>query len=425
MKKLFKTRLFAIPNVWVLRFLIVFSVVLLSSCQYYSVKKNQVPHRQYIPEEEVRQTLRQYEGVSPPVTRQPQPVQEPVKIALLAPLTGPHKDLGKGLLDAAQLAIFRSGNRNLILAPYDTKGSAVTATVAAKHAISEGAKIILGPVFSSSAKAVASVAAGSDIQVVSFSNDKSLEYSGVFAIGLMPEQQIKRVMEYAYSKGVKEFVTVLPNDAYGKAVAAEMKKFSTDNAGVSIIRNEVYQVDGRGRPLKIKEHMKAAIQSAMLGEEQSTAPVGVVMPASSSTTLQMLNALSLVKYNKEKVQFIGGDQWSDSTLLRNPLMEGAIFSAAPEGRRTDFENKFRSVYGYPAPKLSSFAYDGIALVATIVRMDQGQGFNKYSLTSPRGFIGIDGIFRLKDSGLAERGYAVMSISSGRVVVADPSPTSFN
>ena len=46
------------------------------------------------------------------------------------------------------------------------------------------------------------------------------------------------------------------------------------------------------------------------------------------------------------------------------------------------------------------------------------------MTNPRGFAGIDGIFRFRNDGLAERGLAVLEIQSGKARVIDPAPTAF-
>ncbi len=44
----------------------------------------------------------------------------PVSVALLLPLSGPSADLGRALLDAAQLALFDVSNEDFVLLPRDT-----------------------------------------------------------------------------------------------------------------------------------------------------------------------------------------------------------------------------------------------------------------------------------------------------------------
>ncbi|HTZ36379.1 MAG TPA: ABC transporter substrate-binding protein, partial [Stellaceae bacterium] len=68
-----------------------------------------------------------------------------VKVALLVPLSGPNAELGKAMLEAAQLALFTTGNDRLTLVPRDTTGTAEGAASAAKSVLADGAKLILGP----------------------------------------------------------------------------------------------------------------------------------------------------------------------------------------------------------------------------------------------------------------------------------------
>src|ERR1700730_9243394 len=76
----------------------------------------------------------------PPPPRQPPPLpsppagiaapapapaaSRPAKVALLAPLSGANAELGRAILDAAQLALFEVPGERLILVPRDTAGTA-------------------------------------------------------------------------------------------------------------------------------------------------------------------------------------------------------------------------------------------------------------------------------------------------------------
>lgn len=402
---------------------------MLFGCQYTGAlhgKKHIPAQRQHIPVEEANQINKQEE--LPPVEQQPvtdavKTDTGPIKIALLAPLSGSHKELGQGLLEAAQLAVFRIGDEKIILVPIDTKDSTSGAVDAAKKAVAEGAKIILGPVFSSSAKAIARIASDNNIPVVSFSNDKSLAGTGVFAIGFLPEQQINRLVEFAASHGIKEFASVLPNDAYGATVSKELQQIAQNNKDISILKSESYQLDNAGRAISLNERVQSAVDAGLKGKT-GPAPVGLLIPTNANVASAMFNYLSQNNFDKSQIQLLGGDQWNNEKLLQNPALEGAMFTASPPERRVDFENKFRSVYGHDAPKLASLAYDGVALTVTIARMS-GEGFTKEALTSPRGFVGVDGIFRLREDGLTTRGFAVMAVKNGHAIVIDPAPKNFS
>ncbi len=345
-----------------------------------------------------------------------------IKIALLVPLSGNYKELGQGLLNAAQLALFKVGNANLILLPIDTKDSTYGAVEAAKKAVAVGANIILGPIFSSGAKAIAKIATENNIQVISFSNDNSLAGTGVFAIGFIPEQQVRRIVNFAIEKGIKEFVTLLPKDAYGTTVTKELQQLLAGNKDVSVLRSESYPLDAQGRVIKLEEHAKDAFDAASSGNP--VAPRAILLPSSSVNAAKMVDVLNKNSDYKSKIQLLGNDQWYVPEILANSTFEGAWFTAFPRERRHEFENKFKEIYGYDTPKLGGLAFDGIALVATLAKLGGQAGFSREALTNPRGFIGVDGIFRLQEDGLVTRGFAIMSIKNGRAVIIDPAPTSF-
>ena len=47
-----------------------------------------------------------------------------------------------------------------------------------------------------------------------------------------------------------------------------------------------------------------------------------------------------------------------------------------------------------------------------------------SLTQGAGFVGVNGIFRLRGDGTNERGLAVAQVQNNQVVVIDPAPRGF-
>lgn len=396
-----------------------FCIIVLAGCQGLNLKG--IGKQEHTQERLVNQPMKPTEEQVVPQPEAEVPTQS-VKIALLAPLSGTYKDLGQGLVDAAQLAIFRIGDSNLTLMPLDAKDTPAGAILATKKAIEGGAKIILGPVFSNSSKAISKIAAENHISVISFSNDKTLAGSGVFAIGFMPDQQLKRITEFALSRDIKDFTTILPNDAYGSGVTKELSSITGKNKNITI-RNEEYQPIGKGKAFQLDEKIRSALAKANEAKVAQTQKA-ILFPAGWDNTKKALELLTVSGFDKSKLQLLGSEQFNEPAILQNPALDGAWFTSMPRERRAEYENKFKEVYGYDAPKLSSLAYDGVSLVATIIKISGKDDFSKEQLTNPRGFIGVDGIFRLKDDGLAERGLAIMVINSGKAVTLDAAPTNF-
>src|SRR5207302_2191935 len=90
----------------------------------------------------------------PPAGATRPPAAGPVKVALLVPLSGANADLGKAMLEAAQLALFTTAGDQLTLVPRDTAGAQDGAAGAARSAIAEGAQLVLGPLLAAEVEAV-------------------------------------------------------------------------------------------------------------------------------------------------------------------------------------------------------------------------------------------------------------------------------
>ena len=361
-----------------------------------------------------------------------------VRVAILVPLSGKYKELGKNMLDSAQLALFGIDEPNLILLPIDTKGTSYGAVEAVNKAIENDVKIILGPIFSKSARAIAKVAQENNISVVSFSNDKSLADKGIFAMGFRPEQQIRRIVEFAMEKGVEDFAAILPNNAYGAAAAKEMRNTVAENEMASVLKTEIFISDKSGRPQKLKSHVYSAFDSLMntkppkdydeelkkFNHNPIKFPRAMLVPQGGNNLNYVTELLTKYKHDGEKIKLLGTSNWYEDEVLNNPVLQGSWFAAPPKERRGIFERKFTEIYGYKPNELASLAYDGIALTATIARLTKGKDFSKRALTNPRGFFGIDGIFRFKENGLTERGLAVIEIWDGKYYIVSPPPENF-
>ena len=81
------------------------------------------------------------------------------RIALLLPLSGRAAPIGQSLQQAAEMALFDTGAKDLALAAYDSGETAETAVEAYRKARTDGAALVLGPLFGTSATALAPLVA--------------------------------------------------------------------------------------------------------------------------------------------------------------------------------------------------------------------------------------------------------------------------
>ena len=60
-------------------------------------------------------------------------------------------------------------------------------------------------------------------------------------------------------------------------------------------------------------------------------------------------------------------------------------------------------------------------------LSKGQPFERFTdaaLSDPNGFSGVDGIFRFRNDGSAERGLAILEVRQNGFAVVDPAPKTF-
>ncbi|MFO1156792.1 MAG: penicillin-binding protein activator [Rhodospirillales bacterium] len=148
-----------------------------------------------------------------PVMENVAPVEQPVKVALLLPLSGRLASLGKAMADAAQMALFDLADLRFQLLPLDDKGTAAGSVAAANDAIAQGAQMIIGPLLGASVSAVAPIAQAAGVPVVAFSSDRKVAAPGVYIIGFTPDAEVQRVVDFAALGGLTRFALAAPNSA--------------------------------------------------------------------------------------------------------------------------------------------------------------------------------------------------------------------
>lgn len=342
-----------------------------------------------------------------------------IRVALLVPLSGQYADVGKAMLNAAELAVFDINYPGLILMPFDTAGNEESAKKAAEEAIKSGAKIILGPLFNSTTKSVVQIAEKNSINVISFSNDKTLLKNGVFLLSFNPAEQIERVVEFAHNRGVNKFSALVPDNPYGVATINELTD-TIGKKGLVFKKVEWYK--------KTDANLSKSITRVVsLPENVSSTDIppkseGLLIPEGGRTLLAIVSRLYSKGLDSHRFRMLGSGEWDDENLAREPKLSGSWFATSPPEKRMVFEQNYKNTYGSEPIRIASLAYDAIALTGFII--SSGADFSRKSLVNKRGFSGINGVFRFKNNGLAERGLAVIEMNDGKFNIVDPAPENF-
>ncbi|MDC0033909.1 penicillin-binding protein activator [Alphaproteobacteria bacterium] len=378
----------------------------------------------------------------------PASVANKVPIGLLLPLSGPSAALGRSLLDASQLALFEVADKNFVLIPRDTMGTPEGARAAAASAIEDGAKLLLGPVFASSALAVAPLARDPGINMVAFTNNRAAAGDGAFVMGFLPSQRIERVVSYAASRGASRFAAVLPQGPYGDTARDAFLR-AVARAGAGVVRIERYvanaksmaeaakrlgKYDARRNALFVQRKTLSAtddevsrralnrlIHKETLGEVDFDA---VLLLETGEAIKGLAPLLPYYDIDIRTVRVLGIDDWSDRSLRREPSLARAWFASPPIDAAAEFMTRFKKIYAQLPHALAPLAYDATALAAVLASREGDANFGVEALTAENGFAGSAGLFRLLRSGLVEHQFAVFEVQQDKIKIVSDAPQSF-
>lgn len=359
-------------------------------------------------------------AIVPKGPRQPAPVATPTpapsastlpadqqrhRIALLVPMTGTNAAVGQSIANATTMALLDTNASNLRITTYDT---AAGLREAARKAVADGNRLILGPLTGEEIAPVVAEAKGARVPVVSFSNDSSAASADAFVMGQVPEQSISRTVGYVRSKGAQSFAILAPEGDYGQRAEAALKA-AVLRYGGKFAGAETY-ARGNTSVVSAAQRLKArgGYDSVLIADGPRLAAQGAAQLKAGGTRI------------------LGTELWSgEAAAARAPALAGAVFSAVSDGRYKRFSDTYSARFGGAPYRIATLGYDAVLLTLRIARDWQpGRPFPAAMLRDADGFLGLDGAFRFGRANVVERAMEVREVKGGAVTVVDPAPGKF-
>jgi len=287
-----------------------------------------------------------------PVTATPMaaPANGAVKVALLLPLSGPNADLGKAMLEAAQLALFTTGSDKLTLVPRDTTGTAAGAADAAKAVIADGARLILGPLIADEVDAVKPIAQAAGVNIIAFSTKTEIAGGNVFLIGFLPRQEVTREVSYARDQGLGKFAALVPNSPYGHLLGDALTQIASTGGGVPHVEYFDPRVADVSAAIKRLLPASAAAQPGGPAATGGLSFDALLIPEGGDQLKQIATQLKAAGIDPAHVRFLGSGLWDDATIVNDSDLTGGWFAASPPDVRHDFARRYEAAYHHPAPR---------------------------------------------------------------------------
>ncbi|MCK0149995.1 penicillin-binding protein activator [Marivita sp. S6314] len=341
----------------------------------------------------------------------------PVPVALLIPRTDSSAGaVASSMENAARLALASLDGVQIDLRVYDTAGNAQQAATQAERAVSEGAQIILGPLFGEAANAAGVAVSDNNVNVLSFSNNPSIAGGNVFILGATFRNTANRLLGYAARQGKNSVVIVHPQNVEGEFGKASIQAAAAQN-GVRVAAVESFPFSQDG--------VTAAVPR-IASSIQANGADSVFLTSTAAGALPMfLQLLPEAGVSPAATQYIGLARWDvPPQILAMPGAQGGYFTLTDPGATNAFESRYRARYGADPHPLAGLAFDGIAAVGALVKQGRSDALSGRALTQNSGFQGATGVFRLRSDGTNERGLAVATVRNKQVTILDSAPSGF-
>ena len=324
-----------------------------------------------------------------------------LRVAMLLPLSGADAAIGQDMKNAAMMAIGDINNNNLVVQFYDTRGTGSGARVALENALNAKSNLILGPLKAEEVSAISAETRSHGVPVVSFSTSPSVLQEGVYSIGLLNDEQIKRIVRYAADHNRRRLAVVLPDNSRGlnmfKSVLAAAQKY-----GVEVTKAGFYAPSAMDFTSLVTQ-MTASRSGGDLGFD------ALLIPESGNRLKAITSMFSYYDVAAPDVLFMGTSVWANTGLSKETELYGAVYPLMPLSRIEQFTAKYNELFGSRPNSLSIYAYDAVAMASFLTQSDKDELAEQ--IVRSQGFSGMSGLFRILPNGFNEHGLDVVKVTS--------------
>ncbi|MFZ2620128.1 MAG: penicillin-binding protein activator [Alphaproteobacteria bacterium] len=378
-------------------------------------------------------------------------LQEPLRIGVILPLSGPHAKVGEGVLNAMQMAVFAAAGQAISLHPVDSGTTPDSAATAAQTLLESRVDAVVGPLLSPQVDAV-KVAFSAHTPVLALSSDPHAASPNVHVFSYRPDQQAQLAAHYAVQHGRRTFAAMVPANPYGydiyeafraAAVAqgatvlaaqfynpekADLSEYLEDLLNLSSARRnqkqELAELEQEQRELGRTMEPRRLQRLKYLKDARPEAVVNfdaLFVPTDAKNLSLVTSQLALYDMDKLDVMFLGTAAWGAPQLAKgDPYIRQSRFAAPPTG---DFTTRYTATYGNGNPHPLAVLGEGAVhvLLAAAQQADSANQSLAQALLRPEGFAASGGAIRFTANGLPERAYQQDNLTPSGVVHVEQAP----
>ena len=345
---------------------------------------------------------------------------ETLNVGLMLPLSGEHYQIGQSLLNSAQLAITKTGNKKIVFHLVDT-GNDEKLLTDIYELLEQDMNIFIGPIFSNKVRQIKEIIKDKNIPIISLSNNSNLKDKGLYIFGLTLEDEINELLNFSYQNNLKKYAVILPKNEFGIRVEKELNKFKSVN-DLSSFKFIFYNTNSPdfyavSKNISNYEERKMNLENKIKSLEKENSEIAkkelkklkkldtygelnfeaiIIFAQNFKEVSNFSTILPYYDVDPKKIQFIGNSVWYKSQALKEPGMANGYFTSLDLKNRKIFEESYISVFDSKPHALATLTYDIVGLISSLHNEENSFTVNK--LYNSQGFVGIDGWFKILPDG---------------------------
>ncbi len=367
-------------------------------------------------------------------------------VAIMAPLTGKNKRLGKEALNSFSLLLAQHEEQTgekITLVVVDTKGNPVVTALKTAELIERKVSAIVGPIMSNTATVAASMLMSHPeiVMITPTATDDGIGSLGknIFQLNLTTKALADKVARYSIQGlGITEFAILAPISDYGRLMS-DYFTTSVLNYGGEVLFTDYFTAsahDHRAQFTALRNFyadrkfgstdsaykLSQADQKARARfmEDSTIAVGGLFVPSMADNAVKIA---AEVPFYKVQTQLLGSNGWKNNTLILDggQYVNGAVLSTGHSVSKTGeawkaFSTAFGMKYDVsPGQMVAPLVYDAGSLLIKAMNNSATGSDIAGKLWVTAGYQGLSGEVSLDNNDGVNTGAVIMKVSGGKFI----------
>ncbi len=304
----------------------------------------------------------------------------PLKVGLLAPLSGPYSEIGNSLLYSLQLALEEIDDENVIIVPRDSGfKNEEKIDLAINELRSLGVKVIIGP---TAYEEFNQIKKYNDLIFISPSNIDPEFSNNIISIGVSLESQLIALTKFIQKQKKTNTIIMYPKNEYFELVEKKIKNLDLKNmktftyssnpeiltGEIEILTNYTQRkrnLELRKKMFEDKEDEQSIKELERLEQLYTLGDVNfdsVIIIDFGNNLKSVLTSLVYTDVNQKNVLFTTINQWFDESIFYENTIKNLYYPSVNYSEFKKYNNKYFKKFNIYPNEITILAYDALGLI---------------------------------------------------------------